>query len=76
LSRHFDIALDVPAIMAGPIFTRHSKEIGRDFDVRQRDAEHELTEAAHGEEIDMVAQWLAAVATHVGLPDTLPAPLL
>jgi hypothetical protein len=76
LARHFDIALDVPAIMAGPAFTRHSKEIGRDFDVRQRDAEHEQAQAAHGEEIDMVAQWLAAVATHVGLPDTLPLPLL
>jgi predicted nucleic acid-binding protein len=75
LSRHFDIALDVPAIMAGPIFKRHSKEIGRDFDERQRDVEHEQAQAAHGEEIDMVAQWLAAVATHVGLPETLPAAL-
>jgi hypothetical protein len=76
LAHHFDIVLNVPDIMAGPAFTRHSKELGRAFDEAQRKAEHEQTQAAHGEEIDMVAQWLAAVATHVGLPETLPSPLL
>lgn len=76
LARHFDIAIDPAAILAGPAFSRHSKELGRDFDEQQRKAEHEQTHAAYGEEIDMVEQWLGAVAAHVGLPEQLPRPLI
>ena len=76
LGKHFRLQLDAPAIVAGPLFSQHSKELGRAFDADQRQREHEATTLAHGEEIEMVAGWAAKVAEHVGVPLDLPQPLL
>lgn len=74
-ARHFELAMDAgdaEAIAAGPVFTTHSKEIGRAVD-----PEAPLEAAAPmpivDEEIAMVAAWARKVAEHVGLAIDLPA---
>jgi hypothetical protein len=74
LARHFGVALDVAAIVAGPAFTRHSKH-GAAFDAQARAAE-QAAEAAHADEIAKVSVWAAAVAQAQGVPMRLPAPLI
>ncbi len=74
LAALFDLDLDVPAIVAGPAFGRHSKH-GAAFDAAARDAEL-ATAATFADEIDKVAVWAEAVAASAGLSLTLPAPLL
>ncbi len=67
----FGLAVDTAeaeAIAAGPVFSRHSKFAQRDYSVEAREAEHDAAIAAHGEEIDMVVQWVEAVAAHCGTP--------
>ena len=76
LGKHFGLAIDAQAISEGPVFSTHSKELGRAFSSADRDREHAATDAAHGEEIDMVAQWIDQVAEHVRVPLDLPNPLI
>jgi hypothetical protein len=76
LGLHFGLGLEVDAILAGPIFSEHSKQLGRRFDAAERRRELEAARALHGQEIAMVAGWAEAVARHAGIPLTLPRPLL
>ena len=75
LGRLFGLALDVPAIVAGPAFTRHSKS-GDAFGAAARAGEERDAAALHADEIDKVAIWAEAVAASAGLDLDLPAPLL
>ncbi|OYQ26091.1 hypothetical protein CHU93_12490 [Sandarakinorhabdus cyanobacteriorum] len=74
LARLFDVPLDAEAIVAGPIFSRHSK-FGQAFTSEDR-AKERAAEAAHQEEIEKVAIWTDAVAKAAGVPLQLPQPLL
>ncbi len=74
LAALFGIALDVPAVVAGPAFGRHSKT-GSTFDAAARAAEA-AGDALYADEIDKVAVWAEAVAAGVGLQLVLPAGLL
>jgi hypothetical protein len=74
LGQHFGLVLDVPAIVAGPAFTRHSKW-GSAFDASARAAE-QAAEAAHADEIDKVRIWAETVAAAQGVPLHLPGALL
>lgn len=74
LSALFGVALDVPAVMAGPVFTHHSK-FGGEFTAEDRRAV-QAEEAAHADEIEKVTVWTEAVAKAAGVPMILPAPLL
>ncbi|WP_310476234.1 hypothetical protein [Sandarakinorhabdus sp.] len=74
LSQFFGVPLDTPAVVSGPIFTRHSK-FGQAFTTDDRAAEREA-EAAHADEIAKVAIWAEAVATSAGVSMHLPLPLL
>lgn len=76
LSDHFAIPLNADAISKGPVFDRHSKQLGRTFSVEEREASYAKVEEAYGEEIGMVVGWLKAVAAHVALPEILPYPLI
>ncbi len=78
LSNLFGLGLDekkAAAVARGPAFTRHSKGSGRRFDVAAREAER-AEEAAHANEIRLVAAWGERVAEGAGVPLRLPAPLL
>ena len=70
----FGLALDVPAVVAGPAFSTHSKH-GTAFDAAARAAELATAET-YADEIGKVAAWTTAVAATVGLDLVLPAPLL
>lgn len=77
VSSFFGLGLDparVEAIATGPVFSRHSKFSQLDYSVDAREAEHEAAIAAHGEEIDMVVKWVAAVAGHCGVTLTPSVP--
>lgn len=74
LGQHFGLALDVPAIVAGPAFTRHSKH-GAAFDAEAR-AREQAAEAAHADEIAKVAIWAEAVARANDIALDLPQPLI
>jgi hypothetical protein len=56
------------AIVNGPAFSTHSKSSKIDYNASDRAREHEALLKAHGEELEMVLQWLNAVASHVGVP--------
>ncbi|WP_347302770.1 hypothetical protein V5740_12310 [Croceibacterium sp. TMG7-5b_MA50] len=71
----FDLAIDAPAIAAGPAFTRHSKT-GTSFGSGERGAVHDNARATHGEEIALVERWAMAVAEANGIPLGLPGALL
>lgn len=71
----FGLDLDVPAVVSGPAFTRHSK-FGTAFGVEERVAEQRATGFAHADEIEKVAIWAAAVAKSADVPMELPAKLL
>lgn len=70
----FGIRLDVPAVVAGPAFTQHSKH-GHAFDAAAREREREAEEA-HADEIYKVAIWAEKVAESQGIPLALPGPLI
>ena len=74
LGNLFGLALDVPAVVAGPAFARHSKT-GAAFDAAARAAEARA-DGLYAEEIDKVATWAAAVAATAGLDLRLPGSLL
>lgn len=75
LSGLFGTGLDVPAVVAGPAFTRHSK-FGSEFGAAERVAEQQQAAPAHADEIEKVAAWAEAVARAANVPMRLPAPLL
>jgi hypothetical protein len=58
----------VAEIADGPVFATHSKSARTDYNQGARVREHEALLKAHGEELEMVLQWLNAVAGHVGVP--------
>jgi hypothetical protein len=55
-------------IANGPVFSTHSKSSDVDYSPGARARDHEALLRAHGEELDMVLQWLGAVAGHLGVP--------
>ena len=57
IASHFDLAFDVDAVLAGPVFNEHSKQLGRAFDFDERARENAENAAAYGEEIAMVEEW-------------------
>jgi hypothetical protein len=76
LGRHFRLRFDVPALIASPVLTQHSKELGRPYDETERRRDIDAANLAYGEEIGMVAGWAEAVARHAGTPMELPCRLL
>ena len=57
IAAHFGLAFDIDAVLAGPVFNEHSKQLGRTFDFAERDRENAENAAAFGEEIGMVVEW-------------------
>lgn len=74
LCNFFGVALDAAAVVAGPIFSQHSK-FGQAFSNQDRTDER-AAEAVHTDEIAKVAIWAEAVAAAAGVPMVLPRPLL
>lgn len=66
-SHLFGLSVDCERVAHGPVFTDHSKEIGRAFDADERVRQHNATHLSHGEEIDMIVDWSEAVTRHVGV---------
>jgi hypothetical protein len=58
----------VSAIATGPVFSRHSKSSDMDYDSEARRRDHDALMEVHGAELNMVLQWLNAVAAQVGVP--------
>lgn len=54
------------AVASGPVFREHSKEIGRDFSESSSSARAE-SDPATNDEIEMVVEWVAAVARQLGI---------
>jgi len=78
LAAFFSLNLDddrLENILAGPAFTQHSKDFSK-FDAEARQEQHATFDDAHGEEIEMVVQWAAAVAQSQNISLELPSPLL
>lgn len=78
LAAHYGLAIDhekATAIVAGPAFTRHSKD-GRAFDATARTAEYRIAADAHEDEIAKVETWAAAVARAAGVRFELPASVI
>jgi len=71
IARHFDLALDVDALVADPLFGRHAKT-GEAFDSERRARELRDAHAAYGEEIDVVVTWARQVAGALGITWDLP----
>ncbi len=65
----------IAAICAGPAFSRHSKS-GENFTGQERRADQLDAAKVHGDEIDKVEQWAAAVSTNAGLSAALGARLI
>jgi hypothetical protein len=58
----------VEEIASGPVFSKHSKFSDRDYDSVARDEEHRAASEAHAEELNMVVQWIEAVARQTRTP--------
>ncbi len=74
--QHLGVALDAGAIVAGPLFGEHAKELGRSYNAEDRRRDVAATAVAHGEEIAMVVTWAEIVAAQQGVPMRLPVSLL
>lgn len=72
IATHFGIALDVAAVMAGPRLRTHAKS-GEPYDAGRRLRDLEAAEAAHRDEIGMVATWAGQMAQAMGLALELPS---
>ena len=69
LGRFFGLELDegtAQGIADGPVFSEHSKLSMTDYSIGSRERDQSAAVAAHGEEIEIVAKWIAAVAAHAG----------
>lgn len=67
----FGLGLDarqLTAVLNGPAFAKHSKFSDVDYDSETRERDHDELMKVHGQELEMVIQWLEAVAAHVGAP--------
>lgn len=71
IAAHFGIRLDVAALIAGPRLRSHAKT-GEPYDASRRLRDLQAAEAAHGDEIGMVAAWAGQVAQAMGLALELP----
>ncbi|WP_426168730.1 hypothetical protein [Sandarakinorhabdus sp. DWP1-3-1] len=71
LAAFYGIAIDVPAAVAGPAFTTHSKS-GAGFDGAARAAEIDAAAGVHADEIAKVTFWAGKVAEAAGVPMVLP----
>jgi len=79
VANHFDLALSaetIEGIVNGPVLRRNSKAADKPFDPASQQLANQRADAAHGEEMSMVARWIEAVAAHGGVPMTLPYGLL
>lgn len=74
IAGHFGLALDVPAIIDGPLFQRHAKS-GEQFDADRRAAELREAGTTHGDEIEAVVDWARQVADVQRITWALPNPL-
>jgi hypothetical protein len=66
----FDLGLNerqIATIVAGPVFKKHSKFSEVDYDPSTRERDHAALAKVHAEELEMVLQWLDAVAGHCGV---------
>jgi hypothetical protein len=66
---------DIAQIVAGPAFTRHSKD-GSRFGASERMAEDQAARHAFADEVDKVMVWADAVARQAGIAPVPPAPLI
>ncbi|OHD04746.1 MAG: hypothetical protein A2885_15200 [Sphingopyxis sp. RIFCSPHIGHO2_01_FULL_65_24] len=73
--RHFGLNADEARIAAHPALARNSKS-GAVFAPGERQRDLAAAEAAYGEEIEQVIGWANVVADQVGIPMTLPQPLI
>jgi hypothetical protein len=67
----FGLGLDraqVEAIASGPVFAKHSKFGDRDYNSEVREKDHRDASEAHAEELNMVVEWIKAVANTIGAP--------
>jgi hypothetical protein len=55
-------------IVEGAVFSTHSKSSRVDYSPGARARDHDALLEAHGEELEMVLQWLRAVAGHLSVP--------
>ena len=76
IADHFGISVDVDALLAGPVFAEHSKELGRSFDFGERERENAENLSVHGEEIAMVAEWAEKTFETCGEAMALGHPLV
>jgi hypothetical protein len=79
VSELFDLGLTrevATSIASGPAFSENSKSMSQGYDRVVRAEEHAAVDAAHGEEIGMVVNWVESVAQHCGVPMTIAAPLV
>ncbi len=77
MARHYGLKLDRAAIahiVAGPVFTRHSKSQSA-FSGETRKADYAAARLAHADEIAKVCVWAERVARQADVPLVLPNPL-
>jgi hypothetical protein len=71
----FELTFDPEAVVAGPAFRTHSKDLG-DYSSEQRRDESARGRDLHAREIAMVMTWAEQLAKHAGISMKLPSPLL
>jgi hypothetical protein len=59
---------EVDSIASGPVFATHSKFADREYNFEVREKDHRDASEAHAEELEMVVEWIQAVAKTVGAP--------
>ena len=75
LARLFELELDAAAVASGAAFRTHSKDRS-DYSAEQREEEQSRRKDLHAREIGIVLEWAEQLASHAGIPMTLPSPLL
>lgn len=71
IGKFLSLDYDAKRVVANPLLRRHSKT-GEDFDSQQRARELDEAFSIHGEEIDLVTQWIVKVAEAQGIVLDLP----
>lgn len=75
----FDLPLrrkEADAIVAGPLFQKHSKKTSQSYDESARKRDDALVKLAFGPEIEQATQWGHVVAAEASVPLELRAPLI
>ena len=67
---------DAEALVAGPLFQKHSKRTGQSYDESTRKRDDALVKLAFGPEIEQATQWGHAVAAEASVPLELQAHLM